>query len=281
MEGNVSIFERLSKGMKSALTIAGSDSGGGAGIQADLKTFEAHGVFGTSVITALTAQNTVRVSGVFPVPADFVIAQMDAVLSDFTIGAAKTGMLHNAEIISAISVRLSGTQIPLVVDPVMVASSGDRLLETDAETALREQLLPMAALITPNLAEGAILSGRTAIQTRQEMEEAARKMARTYGTSVLQKGGHLEGTQASDFLITAEGEELWLHAPFIATQNTHGTGCTLSAAITAQLALGKDVVSAVKIAKQYVHAAIRHSWAHLGHGKGTLKHAISPSEYEH
>jgi hydroxymethylpyrimidine/phosphomethylpyrimidine kinase len=267
--------------MKSALTIAGSDSGGGAGIQADLKTFEAHGVFGTTVITALTAQNTQGVQGVWPVPAHFVQDQLLSILSDFTIGAAKTGMLHNAEVIEVVAEALHSRPFPLVVDPVMVSTSGHRLLEKSAEEALDKVLLPLASLVTPNLEEAALLAQCGPISSRSGMEETALRLSHRWGVAVLIKGGHFQGTVAADCLALADGQIHWFSEPFVDTPNTHGTGCTLSAAITARLAQGESLPMAVGIAKKYVTAAIRHSWAHLGKGKGTLKHALSPAEYAH
>lgn len=258
--------------MISALTIAGSDSGGGAGIQADLKTFEAHGVFGTSVLTALTAQNTLGVQGVMGVPASFVKAQLDSVISDFHIGAVKTGMLYSEENILAVASFLRILNIPLVVDPVMVASSGDDLLEPDAKKALLENLIPQATLVTPNTHEAQILA-EIPIRNIPEMEETARIIQQKYpNTAVLIKGGHLNNLRSMDYLLETDGSASWFTTEFIDTPNTHGTGCTLSAAITANLATGNSLKDSVEKAKIFITEAIRHSWAHLGKGNGTLRH---------
>jgi hydroxymethylpyrimidine/phosphomethylpyrimidine kinase len=254
------------------LTIAGSDSGGGAGIQADLKTFEAHRVFGTSVITALTAQNTLGVHGVFPIPPEMVRAQLRAILDDFPIAAAKTGMLYNVENIEAVTDAVIETQFPLVVDPVIVATSGDALLQPDALQALASYLFPVATVITPNLQEASILTGMD-VKTREDMEVAALRMASICpDTWILVKGGHLDQGRASDLLFKLDRAPIWLEADWIPTQDTHGTGCTLSAAITANLALGMDVPTAVAAAKTYVTGAIRHAWSGIGKGHGSLRH---------
>lgn len=257
-----------------ALTIAGSDSGGGAGIQADLKTFEAHGVFGTSAITAITAQNTVGVQAVLGVTPDMVAAQIASVTGDFRVGAAKTGMLLDAAIIQAVQAALADTRFPLVVDPVMVATSGDPLLQPDAMAALAVLIRHRAQLITPNLHEAQLLTGLH-IHDRASMVAAADRLAELFPeTSVLVKGGHLtseEGRSASDYLHH-QGQGLWIEGPWIDTADTHGTGCTLSAAITAQLVRGLDIVPAVKAAKLYLHAALAQAWSGLGHGHGSLRH---------
>ena len=254
-----------------ALTIAGSDSGGGAGIQADLKTFEAHGVFGTSAITAITAQNTVGVQAVLGVTPDMVAAQITSVTGDFRVGAAKTGMLLNAAIIQAVQAALADTRFPLVVDPVMVATSGDPLLQPDAMAVL---IRHRAQLITPNLHEAQLLTGLH-IHDRASMVAATDRLAELFPeTSVLVKGGHLtseEGRSASDYL-RHQGQGLWIEGPWVDTADTHGTGCTLSAAITAQLVRGLDIVPAVKAAKRYLHAALAQAWSGLGHGHGSLRH---------
>jgi hydroxymethylpyrimidine/phosphomethylpyrimidine kinase len=254
------------------LSIAGSDSGGGAGIQADLKTFEAHRVFGTTVITALTAQNTVGVQGVFPIPVEMVRAQLRSIMDDFPIRAAKTGMLYSAEIIETVADAVIEGNFQLVVDPVIVSTSGDALLQPDALQTLADILLPVATIVTPNLQEAAILAGMP-VQTKEDMEVAALRIASLCpDTWVLIKGGHLGDGKASDLLFRLDHAPIWLEKDYIPTTDTHGTGCTLSAAITAQLALGLDVPEAVALAKAYVTGAIRHAWSGIGHGHGSLRH---------
>ncbi len=259
--------------MKAALTIAGSDSGGGAGIQADLKTFEAHKIFGTSVITALTAQNSVGVQAAMPVPIDMIRAQLKSVLSDFPIKAAKTGMLFNAETITAVSEVVATHSFPLVVDPVMVATSGDPLLEPEALDAMKRLILPAASLITPNLAEASLLCGGKPVQNRKDMEAAAAELVAMFPESwILIKGGHLADGKATDLLFCLDEEAVWLEEDFVETEDTHGTGCTLSAAIAANLAHGMRMQDAVVAAKQYVTGAIRQAWTGLGKGHGSLRH---------
>jgi len=256
-----------------ALTIAGSDSSGGAGIQADLKTFAACGVYGASVITALTAQNTRGVTDVHVVPAEFVTAQLDAVFSDLDVRAVKTGMLVRSDIIEAIVAALARWSPPnLVVDPVMIATSGNALLAEQAIATLREKLLPRARLITPNLPEAACLladavAGREADIARQG------KALRALGCeAVLIKGGHATGADSIDYLFTSGGTERF-SAPRIATRNTHGTGCTLASAIAAGLARGLDLSTAVRRAKDYVTAAIAAAdRLAVGRGNGPLHH---------
>ncbi len=256
-----------------ALTIAGSDSSGGAGIQADLKTFSAFGVYGASVLTALTAQNTHGVQGVEPVRPQFVAAQIDSVLADLEVGAIKTGMLANAQIVSAVAERLSGTaRLPLVVDPVMVATSGDALLAADAVAALTTELLPLAMLVTPNIPEAAALLGAQAARTEDDMIAQAKALARFGSRAVLVKGGHGEGSEAVDILCDG-GRIIRLAGPRIATRNTHGTGCTLSAAIAALLAGGAGLEEAVRRAKHYVSAALAAgSGLQIGGGNGPVDH---------
>lgn len=255
------------------LTIAGSDSGGGAGIQADLKTFSALGGYGMSVITALTAQNTVGVEAIYGVPADFVAKQIDAVVTDIGVDAVKIGMLANADIIEAVADRLKAHQLhPVVLDPVMTAKSGDRLLQESAIDALRTRLLPLASVITPNLPEASLLLGR-AIHSRSEMEQAAHALQALGAKNVLVKGGHLNEAVSADCLLTESGERHWLEAPRIATKNTHGTGCTLSSAIAAYLGKGLSVVDAVKLAKAYLTGAIEHGATYtLGKGQAPVHH---------
>ncbi|MEM0997067.1 MAG: bifunctional hydroxymethylpyrimidine kinase/phosphomethylpyrimidine kinase [Bacteroidota bacterium] len=257
--------------MKAALTIAGSDSGGGAGIQADLKTFEAHEVFGTSVLTAVTAQNTVGVQKVMAVPEDMVAAQLASILSDFHVSGAKTGMLFDAPIIEVVASALRERTFPLVVDPVMVATSGDRLLQVSAIQAMVETLFPLATVITPNLHEAALLADMK-VANKTDMQRAAEKIADLAPQAwILVKGGHLDEEGGTDLLYHA-GESEWLRTEFVPTHNTHGTGCTLSAAIAARLALGVRVPTAVAGAKNYLTGALKNAWHGLGHGRGSLRH---------
>ncbi|HQK16328.1 MAG TPA: bifunctional hydroxymethylpyrimidine kinase/phosphomethylpyrimidine kinase [Polyangiaceae bacterium] len=256
-----------------ALTIAGSDSGGGAGIQADIKTFSALGVYGCSVITALTAQNTRGVRGVFGVDPGFVRAQMDAVFDDISVSAVKIGMLGTAAIIRAVAEGLERWQPRwIVLDPVMVAKGGDRLLDVDALTALRERLIPLASLITPNLPEAADILGSPMAEDLDSMVSTARALQNLGARAVLLKGGHLGGNASPDFFAW-DAEEQWLESRRHATQNTHGTGCTLSSAITASLALGMPLDAAVSKAKQYIDAAIAAADSlRIGHGHGPVHH---------
>jgi hydroxymethylpyrimidine/phosphomethylpyrimidine kinase len=255
--------------VKVVLTVAGSDSGGGAGIQADLRTFAAHGVHGTSAITAVTAQNSVAVVDWVAIEPRMVVAQMEAVASDMDVAAVKTGMLATAAIVAAVAEAIERLRLPLVVvDPVMVAKSGDRLLDRDAETAYRERLLPLATVVTPNLPEAEALLGRP-VRTLVEMREAARALRAMGPRAVVVKGGHLEGDAVDVFW---DGERLEdLPAPRIETRNTHGTGCTYSAAIAARLALGEPLMDAVRGAKAYLTEAIRRSYS-VGHGHGPVDH---------
>ena len=255
-----------------ALTIAGSDSGGGAGIQADLKTFSAFRVFGMSVITAVTAQNSLGVQGVENLPPAFVALQLRSVLSDFGAGAAKCGMLSTAPIIEAVAATLADDPIEkLVVDPVMVAKSGDVLLRPDARQALIERVLPLALVVTPNLPEAESLAG-IPVASRPDMEEAARRIHRLGPRYVLVKGGHLKG-DAIDLLWNGKAFTAF-RAPRIDSGNTHGTGCTLSAAIAAGLARGQAIGDAIRDAKAYVTRAIREGFA-AGRGVGQLRHFIA------
>jgi len=258
--------------MRIALTIAGSDSGGGAGVQADLKTFQQFGVFGTSVIVALTAQNTRGVRAVETVSEAMVAAQLAALAEDLPPAALKTGMLAEATLVRLVgkAVRENGWS-PLVVDPVMVSTSGHRLLTPEAEDVVRESLLPLAALVTPNLDEAAILTGR-AVHDEASMEKAGETLVRFGAGAALVKGGHLAGDEITDLLVTSGGTRAF-RRPRIATTSTHGTGCTLSAAITAGLALGRDLETAVAEALDYVHRAIAAAPA-LGGGHGPLNHTV-------
>lgn len=260
-----------------ALTIAGSDSGGGAGIQADLKTFSALGCYGMSAITALTAQNTVGVEAIHEVPPAFVASQIDAVLSDIGVDAVKIGMLGNAETIRAVAERLRAHRVTRVVlDPVMVAKSGDRLLQAEAVEALREELVPLAEVLTPNLPEAAALLGLEAVYARQ-MEEVADRMLELGPRYVLVKGGHAGGVESADVLVwrSAGGSPQMrrLAQERVQTQNTHGTGCTLSSAIAAYRARGLEVPEAVAAAKRYISGAIQAGAGYrLGRGHGPVHH---------
>ena len=253
-----------------ALTIAGSDSGGGAGIQADLKTFAALGVYGSSVLTAITAQNTVGVTAVHEIPTEVIAAQLDAVLSDIGTDAAKTGMLSSAAIIATVAagVRRYGVT-KLVVDPVMVAKSGDRLLREDAIGALRRELLPLALVVTPNIPEAETLA-EMMIRTDEDRHEAARRIAAFGPRYVIVKGGHAEGDPV-DFLYDGRTIVALDAGARIETTNTHGTGCTFSAAITAGLAHGLTVEAAAQQAKTYITAALRASFA-IGTGHSPVHH---------
>jgi hydroxymethylpyrimidine/phosphomethylpyrimidine kinase len=255
-----------------ALTIAGSDSGGGAGIQADLKTFSAFQVFGMSVLTAVTAQNSVGVSGVHNLPPDFVAQQIDAVLDDFGADAVKLGMLSTAPIIQAVAKAL-GTrhQAHVVLDPVMIAKYGDPLLQPDARSALIEAVLPLAEVVTPNLHEAAVLA-EIPVATEADMEEAARRIHARGPRHVLVKGGHLKDS-ATDVLWDGRAFTRF-PGPKLDSNNTHGTGCTLSAAIAAGLAHGRSLPEAIREAKAYVTAAIREGFQ-LGRGVGALRHFVS------
>lgn len=256
-----------------AVTIAGSDSGGGAGIQADLKTFSALKVYGASVIAALTAQNTLGVTAIHDVPADFVTAQIDAVFSDLAISAVKIGMLSRPETIKAVADGLKRWhQRAVVLDPVMVAASGDRLLSEDAVATLRENLIPLATIITPNLPEAAVLLNTSIAETEADMLAQAQALLQFGPGAVLMKGGHAQGEESIDLLVDAAGVTR-LPAPRIDTRNTHGTGCTLSAAITAGLARGLSQAEAVQAAKTYISQAIEASDSlSIGRGHGPVHH---------
>lgn len=252
------------------LTIAGSDSGGGAGIQADLKTFQEIGVFGTSVVTAVTAQNTCGVHGIEPISPELVMQQLDAIGSDFSIAACKTGMLFDATRIETVAAGLKHHAFgQLVVDPVMVAKGGASLLQGTAVDALKTSLLPLATVITPNVPEAEVLTGMT-IRSFNDRLEATRRML-AYGVrAVILKGGHLEGESAEDLIVT-ESETFILSAPRIQTSDTHGTGCTFSAALTAELAKGCSILEATVTAKQFIQRAITHG-LEIGAGHGPTNH---------
>jgi hydroxymethylpyrimidine/phosphomethylpyrimidine kinase len=250
------------------LTIAGSDSGGGAGVQADLKTFAAHGGYGMSVVTALTAQNTREVRAVLEVPAEMVAAQIDAVLEDIGADAVKIGMLANAALIRIVAERLrahlAGTGVPIVLDPVMVAKSGDRLLREDAVGALKAELLPLAAVVTPNVSELEALTGLPAGDEGKRSRAAA--ALATHGPAVLAKGGHAAGEEVVDLLLSEGREQRFVH-PRLHTRATHGTGCTLSSAIAARLGAGETLSRAVEGAIDYLQGAMIAAYA-LGSGNG-------------
>lgn len=259
--------------MTVALTIAGSDSGGGAGIQADLRTFAAHGLLGASAITAVTAQNTVAVHGVHVLAPAFVVQQMEAVLDDLPVRAAKTGMLATAEIVHAVAAwwRARANTPPLVVDPVMVATSGDPLVSEAAVAVIRDALLPLAAVLTPNLPEAAALLGTDTVEDPEHDARALRELCGP-DTIVLLKGGHAgDVSRSSDVLALPDGRVIWLHAARVETSCTHGTGCTLSAAIAARIALGDDPVDAVRAAKRYLTGALVAAEP-IGRGHGPVDH---------
>jgi hydroxymethylpyrimidine/phosphomethylpyrimidine kinase len=256
-----------------ALTIAGSDSGGGAGIQADLKTFSALGVYGASVITALTAQNTRGVTGIHDVPADFIAAQIDAVYSDLAVGATKIGMLSLPATIEAVARGLDRHRAKnIVLDPVMVAASGDPLLRPEAVATLKRELIPRASLVTPNLHEAAALTGMPFAKDEAAMRAQGEAILGMGAEAVLVKGGHREGPEAVDLLVQ-RGSVRRFAAPRVATKNTHGTGCTLSSAIAAGLAKGMSLGDSVASAKTYVSAAIAAgARLNIGHGRGPVHH---------
>jgi hydroxymethylpyrimidine/phosphomethylpyrimidine kinase len=256
-----------------ALTIAGSDSGGGAGLQGDLKTFSALGVYGASVVTALTAQSTTGVAAIHDVPADFVGAQMDAVLADLRVGAVKIGMLGRAPVIAAVAAGLQRwRQDKVVLDPVMVASTGEPLLAADALEALKRALLPLATVVTPNLPEAAALIGTRMAESEAEMHAQARALLALGAKAVVIKGGHAQGETSVDLLVDQRGV-VALPLARLPSRNTHGTGCAFSAAIAASLAKGLDLEAAVRAAKDYVHAAIAAADSlAIGSGAGPVHH---------
>lgn len=264
----------MMKTYRRALTIAGSDSGGGAGIQADLKTFSALGCYGMSVLTALTAQNTRQVRSIFEVSPSFVADQIDAVVEDIGVDVVKIGMLHSTPVIRVVADRIRRYQLrPVVLDPVMVAKSGDRLLEPEAIEALRTELFPLATVITPNLKEAEVLLSRP-ISSRSAMPDAARALLELAPEAVLLKGGHIEEPASPDVLCQrSDPEPRWLEAERISTLNTHGTGCTLASAIAAYLARGYGIPEAIQAAKKYLSEALRAgSEYRLGSGHGPVHH---------
>lgn len=255
--------------LQKALTIAGSDSGGGAGIQADLKTFTALGVYGMTAITALTAQNTLGVQSIFDITPEFVGVQLDSIATDIGIDAAKTGMLSNQAIIKRVCEKIVEHKIDrLVVDPVMVAASGDPLLQPGAQAALISELIPLALIVTPNIPEAEVLAG-IKIASLEDMKEAAKIIQEKGTRTAIVKGGHLNGEAVDVFY---DGQEFsYYKAERIQTRNTHGTGCTFSAAITAELAKGKELKEAIQVAKSYVTLALRYS-LDIGKGRGPTNH---------
>ena len=259
------------------LTIAGSDSGGGAGIQADLKTCSAWGCYGMTAITALTAQNTLGVQGIHAVPPEFLAAQIDSVCTDLGVDAIKIGMLHMPEVVRVV-VRAIERHQPrwVVLDPVMVATSGDKLIEEATVEVIVKELFPLVSVITPNLDEAAWLVGH-AIERADDLAAAARELLAMGAPAVLLKGGHLPGPEVVDCLLTREGTLEWFKADRVDTRNMHGTGCTLSSALACALALGHDLVTATRMAKAYVAQALQHgALARIGQGHGPLNHGFAP-----
>ena len=259
------------------LSIAGSDSGGGAGVQADLKTFAALGCFGMTAITALTAQNTTGVRSIHAVPLQILADQIDAVVEDIGADAVKIGMLHSAPTVRAVAEAIDRHGLrQVVLDPVMVATSGATLIDPPAVASLVRELFPRTALVTPNLDEAALLVDRP-LHSEPEMEAAARELLAMGANAVLLKGGHLAGEVVSDLLLARGADPLWMRAPRIATANTHGTGCTLSSAIAAHLALGADLPQAVRLAREFVRGALQAGAAvRTGAGSGPLNHGHAP-----
>ncbi len=254
------------------LTIAGSDSGGGAGIQADLKTFQERDVFGMSVITAITAQNTLGVQSVHPVPVEMVKAQWESIFSDFTVSAMKTGMLVNGDYMTVIADAYRDYRtVPLVIDPVMIAKGGHSLMEKEAITVMRDVLAPLATVITPNIPEAEALTD-VEIVSKDDMLKAAYILREKGSRNVVIKGGHaLDEEHAGDLVVLEDGRQIWLNAPRVNTKETHGTGCTFAACIAAELGKGNTVEGAVRTAKAFILAAIRNE-LHIGHGHGPTNH---------
>ena len=279
MKNSTAASARLAAGVQypRLLSIAGSDSGGGAGVQADLKTFAALGCFGTTAITALTAQNTNGVRAIHAVPLDMLTDQIDAVVEDIGIDAVKIGMLHSAPTIETVAAALERHQLSRVVlDPVMVATSGSALIDPSAIAALVRLMFPRALLITPNLDEAAMLIGR-ALHNEADMAKAAQQILEMGAQAVLLKGGHLPGGNVADLLLQPHVAPLWMRAPRIDTPNTHGTGCTLSSAIAARLALGDNLPQAVQQAREFVRGALTAGAnVRTGSGSGPLNHGFAP-----
>lgn len=265
----------------SVLTIAGSDSGGGAGIQADLKTFSALGCFGTSAITAITVQNTMGVTGIHSIPPTIVQGQVKAVMDDIAPSAIKIGMVHSSELALAISETLKAYKnTPMVFDPVMVATSGDKLIKDDTVAILKTVLFPLMTLITPNLDEAEILVQQK-ITTVEEMLDAAKSLLKTGCSAVLLKGGHLKGEKLYDVYVNQQGEEKVFESDYINSENVHGTGCTLSSAIAAYLSMSYTLADAIAKAREYIHQAILHGQpVKTGHGHGPLNHFFNPQKLQ-
>lgn len=262
--------------IRNVLSIAGSDPSGGAGIQADLKAFSARGTYGMAVLTALTAQNTQGVTAIHALPPDFVAAQIEAIFSDIRVDAVKIGMIANAQIAEAVAEMLEAhaAGIPIVLDPVMVAKGGAQLLANDANQAIIERLLPLATVITPNLPEAASLLGEPEAETRDAMAEQARRLLQHGPRAVLIKGGHLQGKDSPDVLADASGVT-WFEGTRLKTRNTHGTGCTLSSVIAAELAKGQAMTEAVRVAKAYLADAIASADnLSVGSGHGPVHHFV-------
>ncbi len=259
------------------LSIAGSDSGGGAGIQADLKTFAALGCYGMTAITALTAQNTLGVRAIHAVPLAVLRDQIDAVVEDIGVDAVKIGMLHSAETVREVAAGLQRHNLRRVVlDPVMIATSGAVLIDTEAVDVLVRELFPLATVVTPNLDEAALLVGRP-LESEADMESAAHQLLEMGARAVLLKGGHLAGETVSDLLLSREAPPLWLRGTRIASRNTHGTGCTLSSAIASYLALGSDLLQAVERSREFVRGALQAgAQVRTGAGSGPLNHGFAP-----
>ncbi|MEG0471699.1 MAG: bifunctional hydroxymethylpyrimidine kinase/phosphomethylpyrimidine kinase [Solibacillus sp.] len=256
--------------MNIVMTIAGSDSSGGAGIQADLKTFQELDVYGTTVITALTAQNTLGVSSIFPATPEFIRAQMEAVCADLSVSAMKTGMLFSADIIDTVAKVLQKMDVQLVVDPVMIAKGGASLLQKEAVEALKTKLLPLATVLMPNIPEAEVITGMT-ITTPADIQTAAQQILQLGVHCVVMKGGHLEGAEAVDTVFFQDGTTFSLSSERIHTRHTHGTGCTFSAAVTAFLGKGYAVRDAIIEAKRFIQAAIENP-LDIGNGNGPTNH---------
>lgn len=259
------------------LTIAGSDSGGGAGIQADLKTFSALGCYGMTAITAITAQNTQGVRAIHGIPSEMLAAQIDAVVEDIGVDAVKIGMLHSPDVVHVVAQAIRQYDLPhVVLDPVMVATSGDRLIAAETVQVLVQELFPLATLITPNLDEAQLLLGQS-IRGQDDLEPAARALLALGAQGVLLKGGHLPGNEVVDLLLLPQQPAVRLASPRIASRNVHGTGCTLSSAIAAHVAMGQTLTQAVASARDYILAAIEAGAAvRTGHGHGPLNHGHAP-----